>query len=109
MKITLCGSTAFMDEMTREAEALEKLGHEVKMPSLNLRDSKGNEFMSKAIVYVLQDVDELGYLYLGDLDDIDSSEQDSPEEIKGAFLIRKFNKSPQLRSTTKFIRKAILG
>lgn len=30
-------------------------------------DSKGNELTSRAVVYLLQDVDEEGYLYLGDL------------------------------------------
>ena len=36
MKITICGSIAFYDEMLRTKSALEKLGHEVKLPPIEV-------------------------------------------------------------------------
>ena len=42
MKITLCGSIAFIDDMVKIGKELEGLGHEVKMPPLELEDDKGN-------------------------------------------------------------------
>ena len=38
MKITICGSIAFFDEMQESKEELEKLGHEVKLPPAEIRD-----------------------------------------------------------------------
>lgn len=42
MKITLCGSIAFTDEMKSIANEWESLGHEEKFPSLKLRLSNGS-------------------------------------------------------------------
>lgn len=42
MKITLCGSIAFYNEMLATKEQLEKLGHEVKMPPSRFNDGAGN-------------------------------------------------------------------
>lgn len=42
MKITLCGSIAFIDEMDAIRKKLERLGHEVKMPPLEIVDDTGN-------------------------------------------------------------------
>ncbi len=41
MKITLCGSIAFIDEMDTVRKALELMGHEVKMPPLEVADETG--------------------------------------------------------------------
>lgn len=77
-------------------------------------DSKGVEFTSRALVFVLQDLDEEGYLYKGTLDDLyDSAESsagaiDDPAAIEGAFIIKRFAKTPALGSTTEFLRKAYL-
>ena len=38
MKITLCGSIAFIDEMNTVVAQLEQMGHEVKFPSLEIVD-----------------------------------------------------------------------
>lgn len=40
MKITICGSIAFYDEMEKAMETLEGLGHEVKIPRLALEVPK---------------------------------------------------------------------
>lgn len=41
MKITLCGSIAFIDEMDAIRKELELLGHEVEMPPLEIADGEG--------------------------------------------------------------------
>lgn len=70
---------------------------------------KGEEFISSAQVFVTEDViEEQGYLYLGDLDDLDSIEEANPETIDGAYRIQKFEKIPAIRSATEFVRKAYL-
>jgi len=71
-------------------------------------DRKGEELVSEAQVIVTQDVDEKGYLFLGDLDDLDSDEEGTPEKIKGAYRILKFDKIPALRNPDEYMRKAYL-
>ena len=74
----------------------------------------GDQLVSKAIVYAMQDLDENGYLYLGTLDSLyDSAESsggaiDNPKEIDGAYPIRRPDKTPVFGSTTSFIRKVYL-
>ena len=49
-------------------------------------DRKSREIVSKAQVWILQDVDEEGYLYLGTLDStgaLDSSEEENPAKVTG--------------------------
>ena len=41
MKITICGSIAFQDEVLSVKEQLEKLGHEVKLWPSRLKDENG--------------------------------------------------------------------
>ena len=41
MKITICGSIAFHNEMLKTKEELEKMGHEVKLPPSQLKDGNG--------------------------------------------------------------------
>lgn len=41
MKITICGSIAFHDEMLDMKGKLEKLGHEVRLPPSDIRDESG--------------------------------------------------------------------
>lgn len=42
MKITLCGSIAFYDEMLFVKEALEHVGHEVNLPPSEILNEKGD-------------------------------------------------------------------
>jgi hypothetical protein len=42
MKITICGSIAFFDQMLAVQKELEKNGHEVKLPPLKIKDDNGN-------------------------------------------------------------------
>ena len=71
--------------------------------------SPGEEFIPQATVYVLQDLDTYGRLYLGTLDDLDSADQENPEDVEEAYEIKKFLKIPAFRSTTIFLRKALLS
>ena len=70
--------------------------------------AKGREIVSVAEVLVTQDLDKEGYLYLGELSDLGSDEEDSPEIVEGAYMIQRFDKIPMIKSTTEFVRKAYL-
>ena len=76
--------------------------------TIKVKGDAGIEFVSRAEVYVSQDVDLNGLLYLGDLDDLDSDEEDDPMTISDIQIIKGFTKIPALNSTTKFLRKAII-
>jgi len=41
MKITVCGSIAFYDEMLDAKKKLEVLGHEIDLPPLEIKDENG--------------------------------------------------------------------
>ncbi|MDP3735213.1 MAG: hypothetical protein Q8R39_02165 [bacterium] len=41
MKITICGSIAFYNEMLEAQAALEDFGHEVKLPPQSIKDENG--------------------------------------------------------------------
>ena len=80
----------------------------------------GEEYISKAVVYLEDDVVKNGMLYLGTLQDIidldagDSADSAgtvyllAPHDIDNAYLIKDFEKTPALNSTTEFMRKAYL-
>jgi|SRR3989344_5148153 len=44
MKITICGSTAFINEMEAVAEQLKALNHEVEFPPVKFTDGDGKEW-----------------------------------------------------------------
>lgn len=69
-------------------------------------DASGQEARSRAVVYVAQDVDIGGYLYLASLDDL-SSALEGPMQIEKAYEIRGFAKIPSIKAD-KFMRKAWL-
>lgn len=47
MKITICGSIAFIDDMLKVQQELEALGHEVKTPPTEITDKDGNPLSVK--------------------------------------------------------------
>jgi len=73
-----------------------------------LSNDQGKEVFSKATVYVVQDLDEQGMLFLGGLTDLNAGEQADPTTVKNAYEIKQFMKIPSLTSTKKFTRKALL-
>ena len=68
-----------------------------------IKTTDGEEQLSQARVWLMQDVDEGGYLYLGTLDDLDSDPQ--PEDIPTAGRIMTFTRLPELGTTDLFLRK----
>ena len=77
-------------------------------------DAKGVELTSRALVFLTQDVDEEGYLYLGTLDDLydlagESSGGgiDDPISIVGTYIIKRFQKTPSMDGSG-YLRKAYL-
>ncbi|EKD32882.1 MAG: hypothetical protein ACD_76C00123G0002 [uncultured bacterium] len=58
MKITLCGSIAFIDELLGLKEQLEKLGHEIKMPPLEIVNEDGKTIPVKEYYRVRKSADE---------------------------------------------------
>jgi hypothetical protein len=71
-------------------------------------DAKGNQIEYIGVVYVLQDLDEDGYLFLGRLTDLLPGASAKPTLMDRAYLIKQFEKVPRLRSTTEFVRCAYL-
>lgn len=71
---------------------------------LFINAATGREERSRAVVYLNQDVDVGGYLYLGTATD---SADDNPKDVDGAFQIKAFEKSPDIKGT-RFSRKAWL-
>lgn len=68
----------------------------------------GNVLLSRSGVVVNQDLDEQGYLYHGTLADLSPAQQANPKLIDDAYIIKRFEKTPALGSTTEFFRKAFL-
>ena len=73
-----------------------------------ITNNEGEEIVSRAEVLVTQDLDDNGMLYLGTLDDLDSSQQNDPASVPGAHRIQKIDKNPLFRSASEFVRVAYL-
>lgn len=81
---------------------------EGKQQVLKMFDAKGRIIEYVGIVYVLQDLDTDGCLFLGTLDDLDAGAYEQPEVMENVYPIKQFEKLPTLGSTTEFLRKAYL-
>ena len=88
------------------ASPVEVLGRWEQKSQLFINNA-GQESRSIAIVYVDQDVVEGGWLFLGEISDIDSGLVDTPENVPEARQIRGFRKTPNLDATL-FERKVWL-
>ncbi|MBI2042843.1 hypothetical protein HYT25_00450 [Candidatus Pacearchaeota archaeon] len=55
MKITICGSIAFYDEMEKIKSKLEEMGHETELPLGKIRDENGNIISSQEYYVLRQD------------------------------------------------------
>lgn len=67
-----------------------------------------NVLLSKSSVLVTQDLDKLGYLYLGTLADLSGEDTSKPITIEGAHQIHRFDKIPMVFKTNDFVRIAWL-
>ena len=74
----------------------------------NIITTDGREVVSTAVVYVNEDVDEQGMLYLGRLEDLTSSEKSDPRKKKTAYEIKKFIRTPSIAINGTYVRKALL-
>ena len=61
-------------------------------------DAAGQETRSNAVVYADQDVDMGGYLFLGELTDLSSIEEGDPLAVDGAYEVRGFGSTPNLKA-----------
>jgi len=81
---------------------------EAKQQLVRAYDAKGNTYDYIGIVYVTQDLDMEGVLYLGTLTDLTAQELVTPAIKTGTYVIKQFEKVPSLYSTTDFLRRAFL-
>ncbi len=72
-----------------------------------ISDGQGNEIVSRARVYVTEDVEEEGWLFLGTLDDLDSAAEEDPMKADSVYKIKRFDKIPSIRGDD-FVRIAYL-
>ena len=77
-------------------------------------DNKGNSVVSRAVIFIKQDLDEEGMIYLGTLENLydlaESSAEaiDNPKDFANTYIIKRFGKVPSLQISTEFIRTAYL-
>ena len=64
----------------------------------------GVEIASQAQLIVTTDINVEGYLYLGTLASLEDAEQLDPKLVATAYPVQKFEKSPEFKSTDKFVR-----
>ena len=68
----------------------------------------GKEVTSMAQVLVTEELDDAGYLFLGTLDDLDTTEQMNPLLVENAYPIQQRAKTPLFKSTTEFVNTVYL-
>jgi len=74
-----------------------------------VQSDNGEEAVSSANALVNDDLEYEGYMFLGTLDDLDSSEEDNPMTVDGAWRIIRWQKVPMVFETDDFVRTAYLG
>lgn len=76
-------------------------------------DQNGQEIVSKAEVLTPIDLNHMGYLFLGTLDDVNDPDQAwnemqgirlHPSKVDGSYQIIRVDKIPMIRSTKVFVR-----
>lgn len=102
------GSVPFGEFGTPTRGALSEINCRWEDKAEEFVDAKGTQFVSRAIVYVGQDVEVGGLLYLGTSAEVAASGfPANPRESASVFEIRVFEKLPNFKAT-RFLRKAIL-
>lgn len=72
-------------------------------------DRDMREVSAKALVYVSQDLDEQGMLFLGKLSELTTAQKTDPRKVSRAYEITKFEKIPSLHIKDAYNRHAILA
>lgn len=70
--------------------------------------ANGEQIVTKAEIFINQDVDVNGYLFLGSLTDLTAEQLIDPKLCEQAYAIRQYSKVPLLKSTTQFVKKAFI-
>lgn len=79
-----------------------------------IKDDETEDQTSRAVVYILQDVDVNGVMFKGTLDDLyDEAESSAgaltnPKDFANTYVVKRFKKTPAMGSTTEFLRVAYL-
>ncbi|KKL85034.1 hypothetical protein LCGC14_1958750 [marine sediment metagenome] len=73
-----------------------------------MRDNDGKDIISKASVHVLEDIDEMGMLFLGTLADLSTAQKADPRKVSNAYEIKVFVKTPGRHLNGEFARRAML-
>ena len=73
-----------------------------------IKDNEGKEIVSNATVYVLQDLDNNGMLFYGELVDLSLEEKNDPKQRTEAYEIKLFTKTPSLHLQGEYTRKAMI-
>jgi len=82
---------------------------EGKEQLLRTWDGGGVNLNYIGVVWIGQDVDRNGCLFLGTLNDLDSGAAEDPLMMDTVYRIQQFEKLPALNSTTTFIRRVFLS
>lgn len=72
-------------------------------------ETMNTELLSRAAMFVLQDVEEDAVVFLGTLNDLSSEAVEDPLSQDHVWIIKQFEKYPALHSTTEFVRKVYLS
>lgn len=72
-------------------------------------DRDMREVSVKALVYVFQDLDEQGMLFLGCLNDLTTAQKADPRRVPRAYEITRFVKTPSLYMRGQFNRQAYIA
>jgi hypothetical protein len=71
-------------------------------------EKHGKEVSVVATVYVSQDLDEQGMLYLGTLSELTTAQKADPRYVSRAYEITRFRKDPSLHKSGEFSRRAFI-
>lgn len=74
-----------------------------------IKTINGEDIICVAKVLVTQELDDQGWLYLGELDDSQMDSNPQPKDVQGSYQIVRNNKIPLLRSTDEFVYTVYLS
>jgi len=70
--------------------------------------AKDTQYVCRAKIIVNEDLDEEGYLYLGNLSGLTDEQKTNPKLVDGAYKIARIDKTPMLFKTDEFVREVYL-
>lgn len=94
------GSTSFAEPVELKCLWVEKIEL--------VRDEKGKEIVSRARVYVNQDLEENGMVYRGEVADLTVEQKLNPVSLGSAYEVLVFTKTPSLVTPEEYNRVAYI-